>query len=122
MGANWIAARTLTMGVLIPCLVLAAGIDASLVAAQELPPDIEADRFLLEAERQIGNGDFAGGAGGARPDRGSPGRTRSGGSAGLLVQVRAGGDGIRAVRGSPGVGDPVSATGGPGRRRLHGCA
>ena len=27
--------------------------------AQELPPDIEADRFLLEAERQIGNGDSA---------------------------------------------------------------
>ena len=28
------------------------------VQAQELPPEIQADRFLLEADRQIGNGDF----------------------------------------------------------------
>ena len=58
MGANW-TARMLTMAVLVPCLALASGIDASSVAAQELPPDIQADRFLLEAERQISNGDFA---------------------------------------------------------------
>ena len=58
MGANW-TARMLTMAVLVPCLALASGIDVSSVAAQELPPDIEADRFLLEAERQISNGDFA---------------------------------------------------------------
>ena len=39
--------------------LLVFSVTALRVGAQDLPPDIQADRFLLEAERQIGDGDFA---------------------------------------------------------------